>query len=278
MLCFPNCKINLGLYVTRRRDDGYHDIETVFYPVGLRDVLEVVPAAADAIAGKPVSSLHGSGLPVSGNDVDNLVWKAYQLLSNDYRGRVPPLDIYLHKVIPMGAGLGGGSADGAYMLRLLSDFCGLGLDNARLADYALQLGSDCPFFIYNKPQFATGRGEKMSPIAVNLAGYSLQLICPQVHISTARAFRMLLPRPAAFDLRNIGHLPLQEWKDHIGNDFEAPVFGQHPELAAIKNQLYDQGALYAAMSGSGSSIFGIFPKNHKAEIKTDIPFGSFYLV
>ena len=165
MISFPNCKINLGLYITRKREDGYHDIETVFYPLpaeasakvgGLNDVLEIVPANK--------TQLHMSGLPVAGDNNSNLVWKAYELLKEKYPNKINDLDIFLHKTIPMGAGLGGGSADGAFMLRLLNDYYQLGLNNAQLATYALQLGSDCPFFIYNTPQLAAGRGEKMTPI------------------------------------------------------------------------------------------------------------------
>ena len=268
MLCFPNCKINLGLYITRRRNDGYHDLETVFYPVQqLRDVLEVVPAAHAAIT--------LSGLAVAGDSTGNLVWKAYQLLAAEMPGRIPPLQILLHKIIPMGAGLGGGSADGAFMLRLLNDYCKLDLSKEQLAAYALQLGSDCPFFIYNTPQFAQGRGEQMSGIAVDLSAYSIQLVCPRVHVSTARAFGMITPRPAPFDLRDLPSLPLPQWKDAISNDFEAPVFAQHPELALIKEQLYAAGALYASMSGSGSALYGIFPKGQKADIRTTLEFDSF---
>lgn len=269
MLSFPNCKINLGLYITRRREDNYHDLETVFYSLPLHDALEVVPAAK--------TQLHMSGLAIAGNDHDNLVWKAYELLNSAYPDKIPLLDIYLHKTIPMGAGLGGGSADGAYMLRLLNDYCNLGLTTQQLISYALQLGSDCPFFIKNTPQFATGRGEIMTDIPLNLSSYSIQLICPQVHVSTAKAFSMITPRPAAFDLRTLGDLPIEQWKTYISNDFETPVFNQYPVLATIKQQLYDQGALYAAMSGSGSSIFGIFPKAHKALIKAGIALESFYM-
>ena len=269
MLCFPNCKINLGLYVTHRRDDGYHDIETVFYPLKLNDVLEIIPARE--------TQLHTSGLAIAGNTSENLVWKAWELLQDRFPGKAKPVDIYLHKTIPMGAGLGGGSANGAYMLRMLNDYWDLKQNDLQLAASALKLGSDCPFFIRNTPQFATGRGEVMNNIAVDLSAYSIQLICPQVHVSTAKAFGMITPRPAPFDLRSINTLPIEQWKDHISNDFETPVFAQHPTLAEIKQQLYDQGALYASMSGSGSSIFGIFPKGKKTEIEADVAFEGFYV-
>ncbi len=270
MLCFPNCKINLGLYVTAKRADGYHDLETVFLPLMVQDVLEVVPAAATA--------MHLTGIPVAGNTADNLVWKAYEMLQQQFPSKVPPLNILLHKVIPMGAGLGGGSADGAFMLQLLNDYCGLGLGKAALAGTALQLGSDCPFFIYNTPQFATGRGEKMMPVAVNLDAYSIQLICPQLHVSTRDAFSNINPSPAPFNLTELGALPLVEWRNKIANDFEATVFFKHPELGAIKAQLYEQGAIYAAMSGTGSAIFGIFKKGARAVIDINIPFTEVYLL
>jgi 4-diphosphocytidyl-2-C-methyl-D-erythritol kinase len=296
MLSFPNCKINIGLYVTQRREDGYHDIETVFYPLSaiatakedgsLHDVLEIVPAAE--------TQLHFSGRQVAGNDTDNLVWKAYQLMCKKFPGKtsplppslthranakggIPALDIYLHKIIPMGAGLGGGSADGAFMLQLLNDYCRLSLSKEELISLALQLGSDCPFFIYNKPQFASGRGELMNDIAISLDGYSIQLICPNVHVPTGMAFSLIQPKPAAYNLRELHNLPIAEWKSNISNDFEQPVFQLHPALAGIKRQLYEQGAVYAAMSGSGSAIYGIFVKGGKAEIKADVGFEVFYL-
>jgi len=279
MLCFPNCKINIGLSVTRRRDDGYHDIETVFYPVEttagktgdmkLHDVLEVVSA--------PATSLSMSGLAVSGNDHDNLVIKAYNLLKEQFPATISDLDIYLHKAIPMGAGLGGGSADGAYMLRLLNDFFHLNLTKKELAELALQLGSDCPFFIYNTPRFATGRGEQMTDIPLDISAYSLQIICPEVHVSTAKAFSMIKPKPAGFDLRLLPALPISQWKDNIFNDFETPVFEMHPELAAIKQNLYDLGALYASMSGSGSAIYGLFEKGRRAEHTGRTGHADFYI-
>ncbi len=273
MICFPNCKINLGLFVTHRREDGYHDIETVFYPVEpprhslqqaagaadgyttvLNDVLEIVPAA------NGITTLHLSGLAVDGEVTSNLVWKAYNLLVQDYGSRIPPLDIYLHKATPMGAGLGGGSADGAYMLRLLNDYCGLNIGKEKLIAYALLLGSDCPFFIVNTPQFATGRGEQMTPVAADLSGYDIRIVCPGIHVSTRDAFAAITPRTAPFDLRNIASLPVSEWKDHITNDFETTVFKIHPELERIKQQLYDAGAVYASMTGTGSAVYGIFPR------------------
>ncbi len=269
MVCFPNCKLNIGLYITSKRSDGYHNLETVFYPVtGLKDVLEVVPAEAADI------SLHGK--VVAGNKHDNLIWKAYQLLKQDYPN-IPRLSIHLLKNIPMGAGMGGGSADGAFMIKLLNDYCNLALSKGKMIDYALQLGSDCPFFIENTPQYATGRGELMQPVSIDLSAHSIQLICPQVHVSTAAAFKMITPQPAHFNLQRLPELPIEQWKDLVTNDFEAPVFAQHPQLAAIKSQLYAQGAIYAAMSGSGSTIFGIFPKGQKASINTDLLFEE-YLV
>lgn len=269
MICFPNCKINIGLYITNRRADGFHDLETVFYPVnGLHDALEVTPAKANA-------SLNVQGLAIEGEKQNNLVWKAYQLLKQRFPAKVPELDIHLLKHIPMGAGLGGGSADGAFMLRLLNDYCRLELRNSDLADMALELGSDCPFFIYNSPQFATGRGEHMTPMPLlDLSGYSLQIVCPDVHISTRDAFSMITPRKPMFDLRRLAELPVSQWKDNISNDFEDPVFMKHPELSAIKQQLYNQGALYASMSGSGSAIYGIFEEGKQADI--DSSYKQFY--
>ncbi len=263
MICFPNCKINLGLFVTAKRADGYHDLETVFFPVSdnlsvagpyqrvLHDVLEVVPA-------NTASQMHLSGLPVQGDTNSNLVWKAYQLLNDACPGKIPPIDIYLHKVIPMGAGLGGGSSNGAWMLRILNDMFSLQCTQEQLAAFALQLGSDCPFFIHNTPQFATGRGEKMSPVTVSLDNYEIRVICPGIHVSTRDAFSKITPRPAPFDLRAIADLPVSEWKHHISNDFEQTVFPIHPELADMKKKLYDEGALYASMSGTGSAVYGIF--------------------
>lgn len=272
MVCFPNVKINIGLYITNRRADGYHDLETVFYPVkGLCDTLEVVPAKGDTTI-----ALHG--LDIAGNKNDNLVWKAYELMKARFPAKVGALDIHLLKNIPMGAGMGGGSANGAFMLQLLNDFCRLELKQDDLAEMALQLGSDCPFFIYNTPQFAKSRGEQMRSLPLlDLSAYSIQLICPTVHISTKEAFAAITPRKPMFDLSKLPELPVDKWKDEISNDFEAPIFMQHPELAAIKQELYAQGAIYAAMTGSGSTIYGIFEKGKRAGVGENKPYKEYFI-
>ncbi|MBX2905069.1 MAG: 4-(cytidine 5'-diphospho)-2-C-methyl-D-erythritol kinase [Taibaiella sp.] len=263
MVCFPNCKINIGLFVTNKRSDGYHDLETVFYPVGtnsietnrvLNDVLEIVPAKENT------AKLHLTGLGVNGDSANNLVWKAYELFQNRNPEKITPLDIYLHKVIPMGAGLGGGSADGAFMLRLINDFYDLGTSDEELVQMALQLGSDCPFFIYNTPQYARGRGELMEPLKLDLSQYRIEVVCPGIHVSTKDAFSEIAPQPAPYDLRNLTALPITEWKALISNDFEKTVFKSHPELAALKKGMYDKGAVYASMTGTGSAVYGIFEK------------------
>lgn len=257
MLLFPPSKINLGLYATGKRTDGYHNLETVFYPVNsLRDALEAVPAKDSA------GSLTITGLAVEGHRESNLVWKAYQLIRAEHPQQWQPLDWYLHKAIPMGAGLGGGSADGAFALRIMNALFDLLLPEETLSEYAARLGSDCPFFIRGTPQFATGRGEVMEPIALDLSNYDIRIETPDIHVSTATAFGLLTPQPAPFDLYALATLPVEEWKGRIGNDFEEPVFSKHRELRALKERLYAEGAVYAQMSGSGSAVFGIFKKLH----------------
>jgi 4-diphosphocytidyl-2-C-methyl-D-erythritol kinase len=195
---------------------------------------------------------------VQGANNDNLVAKAYRLLQGKYADRIRPLEVWLYKKIPMGAGLGGGSADAAFMLRMLNEYFELALSEEELAALALQLGSDCPFFIYNTPQFAKGRGEAMSPMALDLSGYKIRLICPHVHVSTAAAFGMIHPKPALFDLSRLQESPVTSWREVVVNDFEEPVFAMHPNLRDLKDQLYEQGAVYASMSGSGSALYGIY--------------------
>ena len=253
MIVFPNCKVNLGLHVVRKRDDGYHDLETIFYPIPLQDALEIVKSEGDV-------TLHMSGLPVQGKPEDNLCIKAYELLKKDFP-QLGNVQLYLHKVIPMGAGLGGGSADGAFTLQLLNEKFQLNISREKLLDYSLELGSDCPFFIINKPCFATGRGELLQGIQLDLSSYSFLVVHPGVHINTGWAFSQLTPAPSPQSLQTIIQQPVTSWRTVLKNDFEAPVCKQHPDLQTIKDRLYEAGALYAAMTGSGSCFYGIFPKN-----------------
>ncbi len=258
MLAFPNAKINLGLHITRKRPDGFHDLETIFYPVSqVRDVLEMVPAKS-AEEGK--GNFFQSGLPVGGEESHNLVRRALDLMNDRFPGKVPVLDIYLHKAIPMGAGLGGGSADAAFALKMINDYCSLGLEEEDLEPLALQLGSDCPFFIRNTPQFATGRGEKMEPITIDLSEYRIEIVYPDVHVSTRAAFSRIIPKTPVFDLRCLPDVPVEEWRKVLRNDFEESVFVQFPEIAAAKEKMYADGAIYTSMSGSGSAVFGVFGK------------------
>jgi 4-diphosphocytidyl-2-C-methyl-D-erythritol kinase len=257
MVVFPNCKINLGLRILSKREDGYHNLETFFFPAPLNDVLELIRHN-----GNEETMFTSTGDKIDGEVNNNLCIKAYQLLKKDFP-ELPPVKIHLHKAIPIGAGLGGGSADGAFMLKLLNDKFQLGISRERLIEYALQLGSDCPFFIINKPCFATGRGEIMEEIELSLAGYHIVLINPGIHVNTGIAFKALnretsYATSASPNLKDIINLPVANWKEKLANDFEVPVFSMHPVLAGIKQMLYDNGAVYASMSGSGSTVFGIF--------------------
>ena len=270
MLSFPNCKINIGLFITQKRADGYHNLETVFYPFPWKDVLEIIPSGE-------ATNLVLSGKKVEGETDNNLVLKAFDLLQKDFPAQVKSLQIFLRKIIPMGAGLGGGSSDGAFMLQLMNEYFELGLSNEKLAHYALQLGSDCPFFIYNTPQFASGRGEIFQSVNLDLSAYSIQLICADVHVSTRDAFQLIKPKPACFSLKEIEGLAIENWREKVFNDFEEPVFAAHPVLKKIKEQLYDAGALFASMSGSGATVYGIFPKRKKATRELPVSFDSFYV-
>jgi 4-diphosphocytidyl-2-C-methyl-D-erythritol kinase len=261
MIVFPNCKINLGLHITRKRADGYHDIDTVFYPVPLEDALECIHAPSSA---EPIA-FTASGLPVAGNASDNLCVKAWYLLKKDFPD-LPPVQMHLHKAIPMGAGLGGGSADGAFALQLLSQLFHLNLSTEQLEGYALQLGSDCPFFIRNRPCHATGRGEQMQPVQTDLSGYTIVVVHPGIHISTAKAFAGITPHMPERSLAEIIALPVTEWKEHLVNDFEKSIASDWPAIAGIKQQLYAAGAAYASMSGSGSAVYGLFPKENKYQL------------
>lgn len=250
MITFPNAKINIGLHITRKRPDHFHDIETIFYPIGLSDLLEVQPATH--------YTLHCSGLAVGGDTEDNLVTKAYRLLAEQHD--LPPVTIYLHKLIPFGAGLGGGSSDAAFLLKLLNETYQLHLSHEQLETDAARLGADCSFFVRNSAVFAQGKGNEFSPVSLSLKHYYLVLVKPDIFVSTAEAYAGVTPKRPLVDLKEVTQLPISQWPDKVVNDFEPSVFKAHPRIARIKEELYRQGALYASMSGSGSSVYGIFDK------------------
>jgi len=253
MIVFPNAKINIGLNILSRREDGFHNLETIFYPLAVRDALEVVEA--DQL------KFTSSGLEIPGNPTDNLCLKAYDLLSKDYK--LPPVHIHLHKHIPIGAGLGGGSADASFFIRLMNEKFELGIDTLQMEAYASRLGSDCAFFIQNKPALAHGKGDQLQTIELDLSNYFIILLMPVVQVSTSDAYKGVRPAAMENSLADLIKLPVEAWKAIIKNDFEPSVFLQYPIIAEIKSKLYSAGALYASMSGSGSSVFGIFEKELK---------------
>lgn len=275
MIVFPNVKINLGLNIVAKRPDGYHNLETVFYPVPLTEALEVVIPAGSLSAEEQALGYRFSqyGTQVAGDPASNLVIKALMLLKKDFD--IPPVNISLLKKLPMGAGLGGGSSDGAYMLMLLNDMFSLGLTADQLITYAAKLGADCAFFTVNKPVYATGIGEIMEPITVNLEGFTIVIVKPDVFVSTKEAFSGIPVKPTQIPVRNLISRPVEEWRECIFNDFEQTIFPLHPEIALVKDALYKQGAVYAAMSGSGASVFGLFRNEPSADLSKQFP-GHFY--
>jgi len=248
MLIFPNAKINIGLNIINRRPDGYHNLETIFYPVMIKDALEVV--VADKL------SFESSGLEIPGRVEDNLCIKGYHLVRKDFD--LPPVKIHLHKHIPIGAGLGGGSADAAFFIRLLNQKFDLGMPDGQMLGYARQLGADCAFFIQNKPVFAFDRGDEFEPIKLDLSNYKIVVVMPPVHVSTSEAYGGVKPAPVEQSLMELIDEPVAEWKNFVKNDFEVSVFKNHPIIRGVKAALYEAGAVYASMSGSGASVFGIF--------------------
>jgi 4-diphosphocytidyl-2-C-methyl-D-erythritol kinase len=250
MITFPNCKINLGLWVTQRRPDGYHNIQTVMMPVPWCDILEIVPASSSE------TTLVSTGIQIDSPVENNLCYKAWRLMADKYS--VPPVSIHLHKVIPAGAGLGGGSSDASFTLKMLNTMFSLNLDNEILRSLAVQLGMDCSFFIENVPALSTGRGEFLKPVPLNLDGYYLLIVKPPVHVSTAAAFLGTKPQYRENSIDEITNLPVQDWKRELHNDFENTVFDLYPEIKEIRYQMYRQGAIYSAMSGSGSAVYGLF--------------------
>lgn len=262
MIVFPNCKINLGLKVLEKRSDGYHNIESVFIPVNLCDALETIK--------RDKFFLRLSGINIEGNIKDNLVVKAYELLKKIYG--LPPAGIHLFKAIPSQAGLGGGSADATFMLRLLNDYFSLGLTDTKLYEMSLELGSDCPFFLENKIKYVTGRGDILENIDLDLKGYYISIVKPDIHISTPEAYDNIIRSEQKIGLKQIIDMPVEEWKIFLHNDFENYAFQKFPLLRSIKNRMYDNNALYASMSGSGSTIYGIFES--PAGLKEE--FGNFF--
>lgn len=254
MVTFPNAKINLGLNITEKRVDGFHNLETVFLPIDIKDALEIVVDNNN----KGTIEFTSSGLQIVGDISQNLCIRAYKLLQKDID--LPAVKMHLHKTIPMGAGLGGGSADGAFALRLLNDTLHLNLPTNQLIKYALQLGSDCPFFIENQTCFATSRGEILNPIALDLSAYQIVIINPQIHIATAWAFSKVLPKKPVESIKKIIEQPVTSWKNKLQNDFEPFVLKEQPAVRYIKDTLYNYGAVYASLTGTGSTVFGIFSK------------------
>jgi 4-diphosphocytidyl-2-C-methyl-D-erythritol kinase len=253
MISFPKAKINLGLYIVSKRPDGFHNLETVFYPIPLHDVLEILPSGD--------TRLFSYGETLLCKPDDNLILRAYHLLKKHY-SQVGPLDIHLFKGIPSGAGLGGGSSDAVGALLLINRFFGLNIQSGDLENYALQLGSDCPSFLRHVPCYATGRGEILEPIPLDLSTYSFLLIHPDIHIETAWAFSKVKPAFPDHDTKKSVMQSVQSWKKTLFNAFEIPVFEYFPILREIKDMLYDEGAIFVSMTGSGSTLFGIFKKSY----------------
>jgi 4-diphosphocytidyl-2-C-methyl-D-erythritol kinase len=262
MIFFPGAKINIGLRITGKRPDGYHDIETIFYPVGLSDALEFV--AAESSTEK--DNLTVTGIDTGGEPGSNLVMKAVLKLREERH--FPYLNIHLHKAIPIGAGLGGGSSDAACMLKVLNRFFKLELDIIKLRAMALELGSDCPFFIDCVPALATGRGEIMTPVNPVLSGFYLVLVNPGVGVNTAEAYKNCHPSVPSSGLKDLTALPAKEWRELVINDFEDFAFKKHPVIRELKEELYRSGAVFSLMSGSGSSVFGIF--NTKPKLSSEL--------
>lgn len=257
MIIYPNAKINLGLNVVEKRPDGYHNLETVFYPIPLQDAIEITAVDNEKQTEENVDyRLKVTGNLLDGTPDDNLVIKAYRLLRNDFD--IAPCAFNVFKHIPTGAGLGGGSSDAAFTIKALNDRFGLGLTDTQMEKYAARLGADCAFFIRNKPVMATGIGNVFSPIELSLKGKTLVLVKPDIFVSTPDAYRLVKPHKPEQSLAELLKQPIETWKDNVKNDFEVSVFAKYPEIAGIKDMLYDLGAVYASMSGSGSSVFGIF--------------------
>ena len=255
MINFPVAKINLGLNVVSKREDGYHNLETVFYPVPIKDALEVFPME-DGFPSDVRCDLKVTNLFIDGDEQKNLVVKAYNMIAQDYE--LPRVHVHLYKHIPTQAGMGGGSSNCAYMIRLLNEMFSLGMSDEKMIGYAARLGADCAFFIKAQPAYAEGIGEKLQPISIDLSGCKMLVVRPNIPVSTKEAFSLITPQVPKKNCLDIVRQPIETWKDELVNDFERSVFAIHPEIGRLKEMMYEQGAVYAAMSGSGSSVFGLF--------------------
>lgn len=253
MICFPKCKINLGLSVTEKRADGFHNLDTIMYPVKLYDILEIVEATDNKFA------FDSTGINIEGNETENLVVKAYNLLQSEYQ--LPPVKIHLHKIIPIAAGLGGGSSDAAFTIKTLNNLFSLGLSVSIMEEHARKLGSDCAFFIQNKPVIATVKGDQFKSINLGLSNYFFAIIKPDINISTPKAYSWVTPKFKNIVMQDIINQPIENWKSLLKNDFEEEVFNRYSEIKKIKEALYQMGAIYSSMSGSGSAVYGIFKKS-----------------
>ena len=260
MICFPNAKINLGLNVTEKRSDGFHNIETIFYPIGWNDALEVVVAKKYS---RKEFTLHLSGIPISGNTNDNLLYKAYKLMQQIRL--LPKIEVYLHKSLPMGAGLGGGSSDAAFFIKLLNEQFSLELTESETLDISKKLGSDCAFFVKNSPVFAFQKGDIFSDISLDLSSLYIAVIYPNIHSNTKEAYSLITPQKPSQSVLEIIKQPIVTWKTDLVNDFETSIFKLYPAVKKVKHDLYSLGSLYASMSGSGSAVFGLF--DHEPDIK-----------
>ncbi|RLC23045.1 MAG: 4-(cytidine 5'-diphospho)-2-C-methyl-D-erythritol kinase [Deltaproteobacteria bacterium] len=250
MICFPNCKINLGLSITEKRNDGFHNLETIMYPLNLHDILEII------VAPDKQFEFNSTGINIPGDSANNIVVKAFELLQANHQ--LPPVKIHLHKIIPMGAGLGGGSSDAAFTIKLLNDLFNLRLSVSTMQDYAGRLGSDCPFFIKNKAVLASNTGDQFEPLNLNLKKFFFAIVAPKIHINTPEAYSWIKPKFKQTSLQTIISYPIDQWKQNLTNDFEIEVFKRFQEIEKIKENLYNAGAIYASMSGSGSAVYGIF--------------------
>ena len=264
MLCFPNAKINIGLAVIEKRPDNFHNLETIFYPVPLSDILEIIEEKGNV---NSKVNFRSTGLEIPGNLENNLCIKAYNLLYKDFE--LPAVNIILHKIIPMGAGLGGGSSDAASVLILLNQMFNLKLDENQLISYSSQLGSDCAFFIRNKPALGTGKGDILEPVNIVLNGYYLVLVKPSDFVGTAEAYAGITPHNSEKSLKDLISCPISNWKNYVVNDFEKSIFQKHSAISILKYNLYKSGALYASMTGSGSAVYGIF--NGEVKLKNSFP-------